>query len=171
MQPQPVARAPLTSFSEATRKVVGERPECSHSLWQGRRGGFGGTRGSCSQAAAPRMQPQPVATKPLFLGRAPPADGWGRRISLDHVIFNHPTCFLCFQKRWEKRWGGGPPDATINRKHVLGIQQGQFEKVPKRVSKGRSTSKARVKEKNGNARFNQLARVRTCIVNQFFWLK
>ena len=45
----------LTSLSEATRKVLGKRPECrsreavaarllppecSHSLWQGRRGGF-----------------------------------------------------------------------------------------------------------------------------------
>ena len=39
------------------------------------------------QAQAHRQQPQGAA-KPLFLGRAPPADGWGRRI----YIYTYEYC-------------------------------------------------------------------------------
>ena len=53
----------LTSLSEATRKVLG-------------------------QCQAKRLPNVASCLTPLFLGRAPPADGWGRRILKSPFLVN-----------------------------------------------------------------------------------
>ena len=88
----------LTSLSETTRKALGKRPECRkmpqkppakapRGIWRCSQN----AAKACGEAAARHLKPgycpQNAAKclTPLFLGRAPPADGWGRRINMSNV--------------------------------------------------------------------------------------